>query len=80
MGVCYEGSYAGFCLTVSIFFSHPQIHHIAYIILFVLLTSIVFSLGGFMNALFARNLMMWPSSDVCPDAVDLFGRRFLFHP
>ena len=39
---------------VSLFFTHPQVHHIIFIIIFVILTSAVFSLGGFLNALFAK--------------------------
>ena len=40
---------------VSIFFTHPQIHHLAIIAIFIVLTAIVFSLAGFLNALFAKN-------------------------
>lgn len=39
---------------VSIFFTQPVIHNMAIITLFIVLTSIVFSLGGFVNALFAK--------------------------
>ena len=39
---------------ISIFFAHPVIHHIVFIVLFVILTSVVFSLGGFANAIFAK--------------------------
>jgi ABC-2 type transport system permease protein len=40
---------------VSLFFTHLALLHIFAIISAVLLTSIVFSLGGFINALFAKN-------------------------
>lgn len=39
---------------VSIFFTAPQVHNLALVLLFVLLTGIVFSLGGLMNAIFAK--------------------------
>lgn len=39
---------------VSIFFTHPVIHHLGLIILFIALTAVVFSLGGLMNAIFAK--------------------------
>jgi ABC-2 type transport system permease protein len=41
--------------TVSLFFSHLPVHHVFLIVAAVLLTAIVFSLGGFINAVFARN-------------------------
>ena len=41
-----------FC--VSVFFTSPRIHHFGFIVIFVVLTSIVFSLGGLINAIFAR--------------------------
>jgi ABC-2 type transport system permease protein len=40
---------------VSILFTHLQVHHVAIIFAAVLLTSIVFSLGGFINAVLAKN-------------------------
>lgn len=39
---------------VSAFFTHPVISHGAVIVVFVVLTAIVFGLGGFMNSMFAR--------------------------
>ena len=55
MGGALRGIICGFLVfLISIFFSHPTVHHIIFIILFVILTSVVFSLGGFMNAIFAR--------------------------
>jgi len=39
---------------VSAFFTHPQIHHLGLIIVFIILTSVVFSLGGLINAIFAK--------------------------
>jgi len=40
---------------VALFFTHLSVHHVLAIISAVLLTSVVFSLGGFINALFAKN-------------------------
>lgn len=40
---------------VSLFFVSPQVMHPFVILAFTLLTSLVFSLGGFLNALFAQN-------------------------
>ena len=40
---------------VTLLFTHLHVHHVPVIILAVLLTSTVFSLGGFINAVFAKN-------------------------
>ena len=40
--------------TISLFFSELEVHNWLIIILFSLLTTITFSLGGFLNALFAK--------------------------
>jgi ABC-2 type transport system permease protein len=40
---------------VSLLFTHLQVHHALVIVAAVLLTSITFSLGGFLNALYAKN-------------------------
>ena len=42
-------------MVVALFFTHLHVHHVLVIIASVLLTSIVFSLGGFINAMFAKN-------------------------
>ncbi|MBP9854628.1 MAG: ABC transporter permease [Candidatus Omnitrophica bacterium] len=39
---------------VSVFFTHPQIHHIFIIFSFIVLTAIVFSLGGMLNGILAK--------------------------
>lgn len=39
---------------VSIFFTQPEIYNLWIILLFVVLTSLLFSMGGFLNALFAK--------------------------
>ena len=39
---------------VSVFFTRPNISHIGLIMLFIFLTASVFSLGGFLNAVFAK--------------------------
>jgi len=41
-------------LLISLFFTQLQIHNIFIVIVFILLTSIVFSLGGFLNAIFGK--------------------------
>jgi ABC-2 type transport system permease protein len=41
--------------TVALIFTHLQVHHWFLIVAAVLLTSVVFSLGGFINAVFAKN-------------------------
>ncbi len=40
---------------LSLFFTHLQVHHIGITLLVMLLTATVFSLCGFINAVFARN-------------------------
>lgn len=39
---------------VSIFFTHPQVHQIGIVVLFIILTAVVFALGGLLNAIFAK--------------------------
>jgi ABC-2 type transport system permease protein len=41
--------------TLSLFFTHLEIHNLGIITLVVLMTSILFSLGGFINAVFANS-------------------------
>ena len=43
-------------LAISLFFTSLKVHSFLVIIVFVLLTSIVFSLGGFLNAIFAKKM------------------------
>jgi len=45
----------GVVTIVSLLFAHLQVHHVGIIAAAVLLTSMVFSLGGFINAVFAKN-------------------------
>jgi ABC-2 type transport system permease protein len=45
----------GAVTAVSLAFTHLHVHHILIILAAVLLTSMTFSLGGFLNALFAKN-------------------------
>ncbi len=40
---------------ISIFFERPVIHHLGIIILFIVLTSTVFALGGLINSIFAKS-------------------------
>ena len=55
MGGVLRGIIVGVLVfTVSVFFTRPVISHGFIIISFIILTSIVFSLGGFLNALFAK--------------------------
>lgn len=54
-GMC-RGLMVGAIVTVlSLFFTQLQVHHIGVTVAVIILTSLVFSLGGFLNALFARN-------------------------
>ncbi len=53
-GGVIRGVSVGFLVfLVSCFFTRPVIYNFPVIVIFVILTSIVFSLGGFMNAMFA---------------------------
>jgi ABC-2 type transport system permease protein len=45
----------GVVTVVSLIFTHLAVHHVFVIIAAVLLTAIVFALGGFINAVFAKN-------------------------
>lgn len=50
-----RGALVGIVVTiVAMFFTKLSIHHLGVVITVVLLTSILFSLGGFINAIFAR--------------------------
>ncbi len=51
-----RGLLVGFAVTlVSMFFADLRVHHIAVTVLVVFLTATLFSLAGFINAIFARN-------------------------
>jgi ABC-2 type transport system permease protein len=55
-GGVVRGLLVGAAVTiVSLFFAHLHVHHLLVILAAVLLTSLIFALGGFLNALFARN-------------------------
>jgi ABC-2 type transport system permease protein len=55
-GGLLRGLLVGAAVTaVSLAFTHLHVHHILIIIAAVVLTSLTFSLGGFLNALFAKN-------------------------
>ncbi len=55
-GGLVRGGLVGCAVTlVSLAFTHLHVHHILIILAAVLLTSLTFSLGGFLNALFAKN-------------------------
>jgi ABC-2 type transport system permease protein len=45
----------GVVTVVSLLFTHLPVHHAFFIVAAVLLTAAVFSLGGFINAVFAKN-------------------------
>jgi len=54
-GGMVRGLLVGILVTiVALFFTNLTIHHIGTTLIIVLLTSILFSLGGFINAIFAR--------------------------
>ena len=55
-GGVVRGLLVGVAVTiVSLFFAHLHVHHLAVVLCAVLLTSLIFSLAGFLNALFAKN-------------------------
>jgi ABC-2 type transport system permease protein len=55
-GGLLRGLLVGAAVTaVSLFFTHLHVHHVLIIIAAVVLTSLAFSLGGFFNAMFAKN-------------------------
>ncbi|WP_212629577.1 ABC transporter permease [Pseudomonas sp. KB-10] len=56
IGGVLRGLAVGVIVTIlSLFFTHLQVHHLGVTVLVVLLTATIFSLGGFVNAVFARN-------------------------
>lgn len=56
LGGVARGLFVGVVVTVlSLFFTHLHLHNLLLTVLIVLLTSIMFALGGFVNALFARS-------------------------
>jgi ABC-2 type transport system permease protein len=56
VGGLVRGMLVGGAVTaVSLAFAHLHVHHILIILAAVVLTSLTFSLGGFLNALFAKN-------------------------
>jgi ABC-2 type transport system permease protein len=54
-GVVRAGLVGSVVTIIALFFTHLTISHVAAIVSAVLLTSLVFALGGFINALFAKN-------------------------
>ncbi len=55
MGGVIRGILVGLIVfMVSIFFTRPTIHNIGIILIFIILTSLVFSLAGLINAIFAK--------------------------
>ncbi len=62
---------------VSLFFINPLIHNIWLILLFVILTSVLFALGGLINAIFAKKFddtMIFPTFILTP--LTYFGGVF----
>ncbi len=56
IGGMVRGLLVGIIVTLlSLFFTHLQIHHLLVIMYSVLITSTLFSLGGFINAVFAKS-------------------------
>jgi len=56
LGGILRGLLVGLIVTLlSLFFTQLQVHHLGITMLVVLLTAAIFSLGGFINAVFARN-------------------------
>ncbi len=55
-GGVLRGLFVGAVVTaVALFFTHLAVHHVLVIIAAVVLTAVVFALGGFINAVFAKN-------------------------
>jgi ABC-2 type transport system permease protein len=55
-GGVLRGLAVGLIVTLlSLFFTHLQVHHIGVTMLVVLMTAAIFSMGGFINAVFARS-------------------------
>jgi len=59
-GYVMGGVLRGLCVgslvfAVSVFFTRPVIHHLGLIFVFIVLTSVVFSLAGLFNAIFAKS-------------------------
>ena len=55
-GGMVRGVLVGAAVTmVSLVFTHLQVHHLLLVVAALLLTSLTFALGGFLNALFAKN-------------------------
>ncbi len=56
VGGVLRGLAVGLIVTLlSLFFTHLQVHHIGVTVLVVLMTATIFSMGGFINAVFARS-------------------------
>tara|TARA_R100001244_G_scaffold43936_9_gene39409 strand:- start:27257 stop:28051 length:795 start_codon:yes stop_codon:yes gene_type:complete len=56
IGGVLRGLAVGLIVTLlSLFFTHLQVHHLGVTVLVVLLTATIFSLAGFVNAVYARN-------------------------
>ncbi|KXU38716.1 hypothetical protein AXE65_12245 [Ventosimonas gracilis] len=56
LGGILRGLLVGLIVTLlSLFFTQLQVHHLGITLLVVLLTAAIFSLGGFINAVFARS-------------------------
>lgn len=55
IGSVLRGLVVGFVVTIiSLFFAHLTIHHLGFMLLIVLLSALLFSLAGFVNAIFAK--------------------------
>ena len=55
-GGVIRGLLVGFIVTLlSLYFTKLQVHNISIVIVVILMTAVLFSLGGFINAVFARN-------------------------
>lgn len=55
MGGVFRGILVGMVVyLVSVFFTHPQVYNFGIVLLFIVLTAVLFSVGGLVNAIFAR--------------------------
>ena len=79
-GGVIRGLIVGFLVTcVSLFFVDLHIFNILILILSVVCTSILFSIGGLLNAIFAKSFDDISIIHLCFDSVNLSWWRFLFN-
>ena len=81
-GGVLRGLIVGLIVTViaMFFIGLPSIYSPFIVISIVILTSVLFSLGGFLNGMFANNFDdIFHHTHLCPDPADLPRGSVLFH-